>query len=71
MNKENNTNQLDSVFKSFGKSLSEYDESIIQFILGNFDSGKYRWLVNQLCGLEDLTHRSITIEDLKRFSDFK
>ena len=71
MNKENNINQLESVFMSFDKSLSEYDESIIQFILENISSNKYRWLTNQLCCLEDLTHRSITIEDLKRLTDFK
>ena len=63
--------QLEKKFQTYGRAISDYPEHIIQFILKHFDYINYQWLVNQICGLEDLCHRSITIEDVEKILRYK
>lgn len=72
MKNRNNTKKLlAEAFLSFGKSLSEIDESVIQFIIENIDSTKFQWLANQILGFEDITHKSISMESIKKIVDYK
>lgn len=70
---KNNTsiNQLDKAFKAYGKSLSEYDESVINFVIDNVDSTQFLRLANQILGLEELTHKPISMESIKKIIGYK
>ena len=71
MKNKENINQLSNAFMSYGKAISEYDSLVIQFILENVEPNKFQWLANQICGLEDLTHKPITIENTQKILDYK
>ena len=62
---------LTEAFLSFGKSLSEYDESVINFVIENVESTRFQWLANQILGLEDITHKSISMESIKKIIGYK
>ena len=70
---KNNTsiNQLDKAFKAYGKSLSGYDESVINFVIDNVESTKFQWLANQILGFEDITHNSVSMESVKKIIGYK
>lgn len=70
---KNNTsiNQLDKAFKAYGKSLSGYDESVINFVIDNVESTKFLLLVNQILGFEELTHKPISMEAIRKIVDYK
>lgn len=72
MKNRNNTKQLlAEAFLSFGKSLSGYDASVIQFVIENVDSTKFQWLANQILGFEDITHNSVSMESVKKIIGYK
>ena len=70
---KNNTsiNQLDKAFKAYGKSLSGYDESVIDFVIENVESTKFLLLANQILGFENITHKSISMESIKKIIGYK
>ena len=70
-NQKNAKKLLAEAFLSFGKSLSEYNESVINFVIENVESTRFQWLANQILGLEDITHESISMESIKKIIGYK
>ncbi len=70
---KNNTsiNQLDKAFKAYGKSLSGYDQSVVNFVIKNVEPTKFQWLANQIFGFEQLTHKSISMDSVKKIIGYK
>ncbi len=67
----NDIDLLDKALKSYGRSLSEFDSRIIQFVIENVDSNTFQWFAKQVCCFEELTHSSITIETIKKIISYK